>query len=123
MAGAARRRHADALPGEFGFANGGQCLTVSNNDAWIGTAGAATARVLHSRDRGLTWTVSDTPLVSGPTGASPVDPHRGVTVGGDVTNLASGAAASAITSTDGGVVGEVERRDLTDVVLACHSVA
>lgn len=95
----------DALPGEFGFANGGQCLTVSNHDAWIGTAGAATARVLHSHDRGLTWTVADTPLVSNPNagivGTAMRDPLRGVAVGGDVTNLGSGAAASAITE-DGG---------------------
>lgn len=61
-----------ALEGEAGFAASGQCLVSSGpKDAWLATGGAARARVLHSGDRGRTWTVTDTPIPGG-------DPARGV---------------------------------------------
>ncbi|MEU4069605.1 WD40/YVTN/BNR-like repeat-containing protein, partial [Streptomyces parvus] len=61
-----------ALPGEAGFAASGQCLVSSGaKDVWLTTGGAETARVLHSRDRGLTWTASASTLPAG-------DPARGV---------------------------------------------
>ncbi|WLW58345.1 WD40/YVTN/BNR-like repeat-containing protein [Streptomyces sp. YU58] len=61
-----------ALEGEAGFAASGQCLVSSGpRDVWLATGGAARARVLHSADRGLTWTASDTPVPAG-------DPARGV---------------------------------------------
>jgi photosystem II stability/assembly factor-like uncharacterized protein len=57
---------------EAGFAASGQCLVSSGpKDVWLATGGAARARVLHSADRGLTWTASDTPIPAG-------DPARGV---------------------------------------------
>lgn len=61
-----------AQEGEAGFAASGQCLVTSGpKDAWLATGGAARARVLHSADRGRTWTATDTPLPAG-------DPARGV---------------------------------------------
>lgn len=94
-----------ALPGEFAFAQSGQCITVTGRDAWIGTAGGATARVLHSRDRGLTWTVVDTPMASnanaGVFGLAFRDSRRGVAVGGDLLNQATAVHALA-TSRDRG---------------------
>lgn len=49
----------EAQAGEAGFAASGQCLVSSGpRDVWLATGGAATARVLHSADRGLTWTAS-----------------------------------------------------------------
>ncbi|MET8450788.1 oxidoreductase [Streptomyces sp. NPDC005209] len=61
-----------ALDGEAGFAASGQCLVTSGpRDAWLATGGGARARVLHSADRGRTWTAADTPLPAG-------DPARGV---------------------------------------------
>ncbi|MFJ9963780.1 WD40/YVTN/BNR-like repeat-containing protein [Streptomyces avermitilis] len=61
-----------AQDGEAGFAAGGQCLVTSGpRDAWLATGGGAHARVLHSADRGLTWTAADTPIPAG-------DPARGV---------------------------------------------
>ena len=45
-----------ALDGEAGFAASGQCLVSSGpRDVWLATGGGAHARVLHSADRGLTW--------------------------------------------------------------------
>ncbi|MFD9002685.1 WD40/YVTN/BNR-like repeat-containing protein [Streptomyces sp. NPDC059582] len=61
-----------ALDGEAGFAASGQCLVTSGpRDVWLATGGGARARVLHSADRGLTWTAADTPIPAG-------DPARGV---------------------------------------------
>ncbi|WP_409000231.1 WD40/YVTN/BNR-like repeat-containing protein [Streptomyces ipomoeae] len=61
-----------ALDGEAGFVAGGQCLVASGpRDVWLATGGAARARVLHSADRGRTWTATDTPVPAG-------DPARGV---------------------------------------------
>ncbi|MFI9825744.1 WD40/YVTN/BNR-like repeat-containing protein [Streptomyces sp. NPDC052013] len=61
-----------ALEGEAGFAASGQCLVSSGpKDVWMATGGAARARVLHSADRGRTWTVTDAPIPAG-------DPARGV---------------------------------------------
>src|SRR4051794_17853905 len=52
-----------ALDGEFGFAASGTCLvTAGKADAWIASGGTA-ARVFHTTDRGMTWTVTDTPVV------------------------------------------------------------
>ncbi|WP_051833536.1 WD40/YVTN/BNR-like repeat-containing protein [Streptomyces sp. NRRL S-646] len=61
-----------ALDGEAGFAASGQCLVASGpSDVWLATGGGARARVLHSADRGLTWTATDTPIPAG-------DPAKGV---------------------------------------------
>jgi photosystem II stability/assembly factor-like uncharacterized protein len=95
-----------ALEGEFEFAASGQCITTSGSrDAWIATGGGATARVLHSGDRGRTWTVSDTPLLSGPSaGVFAVafrSPRQGIAVGGDFENPDGGAHNLALTG-DGG---------------------
>ncbi|MEU6116644.1 oxidoreductase [Streptomyces sp. NPDC047117] len=70
-----------AQPGEASFAASGQCLVTvrsgaggrsgGGRDVWLATGGAATARVLHSADRGRTWTATAMPLPAG-------DPARGV---------------------------------------------
>lgn len=61
-----------AQPGEAAFAASGQCLVSSGRrDVWIATGGAAKARILHSADRGLTWSAADAPIPAG-------DPARGV---------------------------------------------
>ncbi|MEV6840317.1 oxidoreductase [Streptomyces sp. NPDC051133] len=61
-----------ALDGEAGYAASGQCLVTSGpKEVWLPTGGAAHARVLHSADRGLSWTAAETPVPAG-------DPARGV---------------------------------------------
>ena len=96
-----------AQEGEAGFAASGQCLVTSGpKDVWLATGGAARARVLHSADRGRTWTATDTPLPAG-------DPARGVfalafrdrahglAVGGDFRSDQPSPSAAARTR-DGG---------------------
>jgi photosystem II stability/assembly factor-like uncharacterized protein len=96
----------DALPGEYGFSASGQCITVAGKrDAWIATGGSATARVLHSADRGRSWTASDTPLASSPSaGVFAVafrDSRTGIAIGGDYVNPTNGADALALTTNGG----------------------
>ncbi|WP_443061406.1 WD40/YVTN/BNR-like repeat-containing protein [Streptomyces sp. NBC_00414] len=96
-----------AQAGEAGFAASGQCLVSSGpRDVWLATGGAARARVLHSSDRGRTWTATDTPIPAG-------DPARGVfalafrdrthgiAVGGDYRADQASPKAAAV-SGDGG---------------------
>jgi photosystem II stability/assembly factor-like uncharacterized protein len=56
----------DALPGEGSFAASGTCLTTQGDStAWFGTGASEMARVFKTSDRGRTWSVHETPMVSG----------------------------------------------------------
>ncbi|MGQ0842171.1 WD40/YVTN/BNR-like repeat-containing protein [Actinokineospora sp.] len=95
-----------ALAGEFAFAASGQCLSVAGGrDAWIATGGGAKARVLHSSDRGRTWSAADTVLASTPSGGVFAtawrDTRRGIAVGGDFAAPTNGVDALG-TSRDAG---------------------
>ena len=77
-----------ALPGEAGFAASGQCLVKNGpSDVWLASGGGATSRVYHSADRGVHWTVADTPIPSSPSAGifslAFTDPLHGIAVGGD----------------------------------------
>ncbi len=77
-----------ALPNEGAFAASGTCIaTAGQNDVWFATGGPA-ARVFHSADRGQTWTVETSPLLSGAASQGIFsivfhDPRNGVVAGGD----------------------------------------
>ena len=94
------------LEGEYGFAASGTGIAVFGDEhVWIATGGAA-ARVFRSADRGSTWRVTQTPIVSG-TPSSGIfsiafrDAQNGLVVGGDYQNprFANGNVAR---TTDGG---------------------
>ena len=95
-----------ALPGEGAFAASGTNVAVHGaSDAWFATGAASKARVLHTRDRGRSWTIADTPLIAGTSaGAFSVafrDGDHGVVVGGDYQKEAEALDNLAVTS-DGG---------------------
>ena len=95
-----------ALPNEGAFAASGTNVAVhGRNDVWFGTGAGPKARVLHSRDRGRTWTIADTPLPSGrSSGIFSVafrDATHGVVVGGDYSKEKEAVDNIAVTS-DGG---------------------
>ncbi|MET9482867.1 oxidoreductase [Streptomyces sp. NPDC006638] len=96
-----------ALPGEAGFAASGQCLVASGpKDVWLATGGAATARVLHSADRGLHWTVTDSTIPAGDPargvfGLAFRDRKHGLAVGGDYRADQASPRAASVTG-DGG---------------------
>ena len=95
-----------ALPKEGAFAASGTCLIASGKqDLWFVTGGPA-ARVFHSTDRGQTWTVVSTPILSGgpSQGIFSIavwDERHGVIVGGDYKNPKAADKNAAFT-TDGG---------------------
>ena len=96
-----------ALPGEGAFAASGSCLFVrGSSEAWLVSGGGPAARVFHTRDRGRTWTVVDTPIRAGVASAGIfsiafADARRGAIAGGDYQQPALRGRNVAITS-DGG---------------------
>ena len=96
-----------AQPGEGFFAASGTNIAVlGTDDVWIGTGATTKARVLRSSDHGRTWTVSETPLISGPkSGIYSIafrDNRHGVIVGGTYDKESEALDNCAVTS-DGGV--------------------
>jgi photosystem II stability/assembly factor-like uncharacterized protein len=79
----------EALESEGAFAASGTCLTVSGKgEAWIGSGGAATARVFRSSDRGLTWKAAAVPIPAGAPAKGVfslgfLNARTGMAVGGD----------------------------------------
>lgn len=77
-----------ALPSEGAFAASGTCIaTFGKKDVWFGTGGPA-ARVFHSSDRGINWTVAETPILHGAASQGIfsilfLSNKEGVVVGGD----------------------------------------
>ncbi len=96
-----------ALPNEGAFAASGTCLiTQGENDAWFVTGGAKVARVFHTKDRGQSWTATETPILAGKesTGIFSIafkDNSVGIIVGGDYQKPTDTDHTAAIT-TDGG---------------------
>ncbi|GAA4892658.1 oxidoreductase [Streptomyces coeruleoprunus] len=97
----------EALPGEAGFAASGQCLVTSGpKDVWLATGGGAAGRVLHSGDRGLTWTAAESGLPAGEPargvfGLAFRDRAHGIAVGGDYRAGQPSPVAAGVTR-DGG---------------------
>jgi photosystem II stability/assembly factor-like uncharacterized protein len=97
--------HAQA--GEASFAASGTCVaTQGKRRAWIGTGGAAKARILATVDRGRTWKAYDTPIVQGtPTsGVFSVDfrdPFHGILGAGELATPTTFSKTFA-RSADGG---------------------
>jgi len=92
-----------ALANEGAYAaSGTNVATLGNDHVWIGTTAS---RVLHSADRGATWSVAQTPLpTSQSAGIFSVafrDPMHGVVVGGDYQKEADAVDNAAFTA-DGG---------------------
>jgi photosystem II stability/assembly factor-like uncharacterized protein len=79
-----------AQEGEAGFAASGTCVaTQGGQRAWIGTGGAAEARVFATADGGNTWKVSTAPVTHGTPSSGVVsiafrDHRHGILGGGDV---------------------------------------
>ena len=105
----------DALPpartGEAGFAASGQALIATGaTDSWIVTGGSATARVLHTADRGATWQATTTPLAAnastGLFGIAFADARSGWAVGGDYRSVER-SGSNVLRTDDGGTTWRV----------------
>ncbi len=99
------------VTGEYGFAASGTGIAVyGKNQIWIATGGAI-ARVFSSSDRGKTWNIANTPLVSGnqSSGIFSIafrDLMHGVVVGGNYQQPNEAKGNAAITN-DGGKTWEL----------------
>lgn len=98
-----------AKEGEAAFAASGTCLvTKGKKDVWIATGGSV-ARVLHSTDRGKTWSVAETFLLHGFSSAGifslafAENHDLGVAVGGNYQKPNDSERVYAATSTGGKV--------------------
>jgi len=98
-----------ALPkiaeGEAAFAASNTNLKVLNNKAWFVTGGLK-SHVFYTSDKGKTWEVSSTPIVSGKntTGIYSIDffdENHGIIAGGDYTNKFGESVNKAITTNRG----------------------
>jgi photosystem II stability/assembly factor-like uncharacterized protein len=74
--------------GEAAFAASGTCLIAYGKSDIFLVSGGNDARVFRSNNRGLTWLVSDTPIIKGTAGSgifsiAMFDKKRGVIVGGN----------------------------------------
>jgi photosystem II stability/assembly factor-like uncharacterized protein len=91
-----------ALPREGAYAASGTNVAVYGDHVWIGTTAS---RVLHSQDRGRTWTVAQTPIpTSESAGIFSIafrDALQGIAVGGDYKQEPLARDNAAVTS-DGG---------------------
>jgi photosystem II stability/assembly factor-like uncharacterized protein len=94
-----------ALPNEGAFAASGTNIASLGSDIWIGTGASTISRVLHSGNRGKTWSVAETPIPA--TASSGIfsvafrDAKHGVVVGGDYRKEAV-AVDNLATTSDGG---------------------
>ena len=102
-----RKSGPQAFPNEGAFAASNSCLTVmGDREVWFASGGPGAARVFHSRDGGLTWTVAATPIRNDSSSAGIFslafsDTQHGVAVGGDYTKAGDALHNVAVTS-DGG---------------------
>ena len=91
-----------ALAGEGAYAASGTNVAVRGDHVWIGTTAS---RVLHSPDRGRTWTVAQTPIAAGEaTGIFSIafrNARRGMAVGGNYQKETDAIDNAAVTSDAG----------------------
>lgn len=95
-----------ARDGEAAFAASGTCLIVQGKSTAYLVSGGDAARVFRSNDRGQTWEVFNSPIVSGTSGSGIFsiamwDAKNGVVVGGNYEKPTENKANLAFT-TDGG---------------------
>ena len=101
-----------AKEGEAAFAASGTCLITQGKNRVFLVSGGSDARVFRSIDRGVTWTVADTPITKGTPGSgifsiAMYDDKNGVIVGGNYEKPDEAKDNLAFT-TDGGKTWKLE---------------
>lgn len=91
--------------GEAAFAASNSNIAIFNDNAWVATGGKK-SRIMHTADKGKTWEIYDTPIISGKamTGIYSVDfwdSNNGFVIGGNWENKGLNEKNKAVT-TDGG---------------------
>lgn len=102
----------EATRGEGAFAASGTCVaTFGEKSAWIATGAGTSARLLHTKDRGESWTSIKTPIVQGSstTGHTSIEfrtEQIGLAVGGDIGDTTK-VTDNVIMTRDGGATWTV----------------
>jgi len=93
--------------GEAAFAASGTCLiTQGKNNAFL-VSGGSDARVFKTTDRGISWSVFDTPIIKGTAGSgifsiAMFDENNGVIVGGNYEKPVAITSTNLAVTSDGG---------------------
>ncbi|MFD0762242.1 oxidoreductase [Lutibacter aestuarii] len=108
--------------GEAAFAASNTNIAIVGKNAWIVTGGIK-ARIFHTADMGLTWSVYQTPIIQGKntTGIYSVDffnENKGIICGGDYLDKFGNSANKAIT-TDGGKTWKVVAENKAPKYVSC----
>jgi photosystem II stability/assembly factor-like uncharacterized protein len=94
-----------ALPNEGAFAASGTCLAVRHDGKIYFVTGGPVARLFRSRDGGYTWTVNNTPIVSGNASSGifsiAVQDNAVVIVGGDYKDIGNPNRVAAYSADEG----------------------
>ncbi len=104
-----------AQDGEAAFAASGTCIATQGGDlAWIGTGGAAKARILATIDGGNTWNAYDTPIVQGTPSSGVItvafrDRLHGILGGGELAQP-NDFTDNVASSSDGGKTWTLQSR-------------
>jgi photosystem II stability/assembly factor-like uncharacterized protein len=115
-----------AIAGESCFAASGTCLIAhGKQDLWLVTGGAPNvSRILHSADRGKTWTMKESAIVAAHASAGLFGIHRHgdtvIAVGGDY-KTPTGTAKTAAVSRDAGATWTVIDGPLPFCSAVCHT--
>jgi photosystem II stability/assembly factor-like uncharacterized protein len=102
----------EATKGEGAFAASGTCVaTFGEKSAWIATGAGTEARLLHTKDRGESWTSIRTPIAQGTstTGHTSIEFRTsliGLAVGGDIADTTK-VTDNVIMTRDGGATWTV----------------
>jgi len=110
------------IEGEAAFAASNTNIAVQGSHAWIITGGTQ-SRVLHTKDMGKTWDISNTPMISGgeSTGAYSItfnDEQNGFICGGDYANKL-GNTSNKVVTTDGGKTWKIVADGLYPGYISC----
>ena len=94
-----------AIEGEAAFAASDSNIAIVGDHTWVATGGRA-SRILYSADKGINWTIYETPIVQGLTtnGIYSLDFYddlNGFAIGGDYIRAAD-SSANKIRTRDGG---------------------
>jgi len=94
------------LEGEGAFAASGQCVAHASASHVVITTGSPGARLMSSRDGGMTWRADSTPFVrgavAGMTGIAFATPLRAVAVAGDINALRTDTSSRVVGITEDG---------------------
>ena len=97
-----------ALEGEASFAASGTCLVARGKSELYLVTGGTAARVFASKDRGMTWSVAETPIAKGTAGSgifsiAMADDKNGLVVGGNYEKPEAAENTLAYTSNGGSI--------------------